>query len=169
MIPDVITESGNVNFSALHLSCAVCSLVIALHTFEEKIRAYVWFCLFCKCLQRPWATTFWRTQFYRLALAPLLTTRCWPRASPPPHLASSTLLVSSSLILCVCSDVSTCVYSVFSLLSLFKQGLHKLINVFEWFCTCVCVYVHACGFFRLSILQTYSQSWTGTSQTVLTA
>lgn len=40
MIPDVITESGNMKFRALHLLCVAFLLVIALLTFERKIRAY---------------------------------------------------------------------------------------------------------------------------------
>lgn len=73
-----------------------CFAYVAL---KEKTRDFLWwvFTVYDVCvLQQPWATTSWRTQYYRLAPAPLRTTLCWLRASPRPHLGFSTPLVSFS-------------------------------------------------------------------------
>lgn len=119
--------------------------------------ASLWSCsLFCwiLVLQRPWATTFWQTQCYRLAAVLLPTTLCWPRASPHPPLVSSTPPVSSShLCMRVCVCVWSCQNGFYTQLDVLMSStlshcIHKLITVLE--CSHVCESVCVCCFFFFS-------------------
>lgn len=79
--------------------------------------------LYLHILQERWVIISWPIQCCRLALAPPLITHCWLKHLTPPHLPSSTPLVS--VCVCVCPALIYTVIlfilisSVFSLCLLF--------------------------------------------------
>lgn len=137
--------------SKRHTYCEQSMCLLLLHPHmgrdEEPVYDRAHFVCCVVVLQRPWATTSWQTQCYRLAAVPLPTTLCWPRASPHPHLVSSTPPVSSSH-LCVRVCVWSCQNGFYTqvdvlMSSTLSHCIHKLITVLE--CWRVCGSV--CGLF----------------------
>lgn len=151
----MLLESGNVHFRMSHLLCAMFLCLLCMPLGQIYDYFYDDVCTLNVCvLQQPWGTTFWQTQCYRLALVPLLTTLCWLKASPHPHLVSSTLLVSSSWTLhSVCAVLSVCVRVeyVLSLLSFCLLLCQQFGMVYT---SSVCVHVRVSLYFLFFFIQT---------------
>lgn len=130
-----------------------CLCVLCIHLKQRQEPVYDNGHFFNVCvLQQLWATISWRTRCYRLARVLLLTTLCWRRASPRPHLVSSTLLVSFSwtrqsvcavLSACVCVCIYMCSVScliVCCSVSSLTWYTHSLLCLSVCMCACVSLF-----------------------------